>query len=223
MAKTLGWGNSSVEERAVCQFLGVGGWAVPAPRGRGMFVYHYTIYFILWHDFSYRTRRQLMSTSNGTRERVVEGWRGGIRTGQRAQWPTFAKKRQQLRHRHRHRPGHRHCHRNRHRHRSVIVAAVVVVVVVDVSCFVFVFVSKTKAARKCSTRIVAWLPPQSEVCLIMHISRLLAPAFLGSPYSAWPRLGWAGHIPPRAAHKQVFRGMGESLCVCVRVCVCVCV
>lgn len=85
MAKTLGWGNSSVEERAVCQFLGVGGWAVPAPRGRGMFVHHYTIYFILWHDFSYRTRRQLMSTSKGTRERVVEGWRGGIRTGQRAQ------------------------------------------------------------------------------------------------------------------------------------------
>lgn len=125
---------------------------------------------------------------------------------------TDIRQQQQLRHRHRH--GHR--HRHRHRHRSVIV----------VSSFVFVFVSKTKAARKCSTRIVAWLP-QCEVCLIMHISSSSSPspAPVSQPCSVLPPdTTWAGAIPARLAHKQV-SGYGRVCqCVCeyVSVCVCVC-
>lgn len=181
---------------------------------RELFVRHYTIYFILWHDFSYRARRQLMlSTSKVGQRTVGRGERGKGRTRQSI--VTDIRQQQQLRHRHSHRHRHGHRHRHRHRHRSVIV----------VSCFVFVFVSKTKAARKCSTRIVAWLP-QCEVCLIMHISSSSSPSpsavALHQPCSALPPdPTWAGPIPALGLHINKFRGMGEYVRVCVSMPVCV--
>lgn len=167
---------------------------------RGLFVRHYTIYFILWHDFSYRARRQLMlSTSKVGQRTDGRGERGEKRARQSI--VTDIPQQQQLRHRHRH--GHR--HRHRHRHRSVIV----------VSCFVFVFVSKTKAARKCSTRIVAWLP-QCEVCLIMHISTSSSSPLPQRPnHAQFCPLTPPGLGPSLLGlHINKFRGMGEYVSVC---------
>lgn len=41
---------------------------------RELFVRHYTIYFILWHDFSYRARCQLMLSTSKVGQRT--GGRG---------------------------------------------------------------------------------------------------------------------------------------------------
>lgn len=148
----------------------------------------------------------MLSTSKVGQRTDGRGERGERRARQSI--VTDIPQQQQLRHRHRH--GHR--HRHRHRHRSVIV----------VSCFVFVFVSKTKAARKCSTRIVAWLP-QCEVCLIMHISTSSSSPLPQRPnHAQFCPLTPPGLGPSLLGlHINKFRGMGEYVSVCEWTTVCV--
>lgn len=187
-----------------CCLLGRGTWGVA--KGNVCAPLHNIFYFMAWLFIQSSPPIDVVHVERGPESEVEDGgWGERIWAGQ-SRVTDIRKQRQQLRHRHRPGHRHRHCHRHRHRHRhrSVIVV---------VSCFVFVFVSKTKAARKCSTRIVAWLP-QCEVCLIMHISRLPLP-----PSPIPPDPARAGYMPPKVVHKQVFGGTGMSVAgLCVYVC-----